>query len=126
MRTRAESRPADRERVQRPDGKTWVFDPRSSRAVKVARTPAGVEIAVHRTHDRDLARRMAEVRWGAHHGDVPMPEGELVWRRHVVDSWSRRPTAGFTSEPSSGTESRSYPVVVFAAPVQSVSEKEAS
>lgn len=109
---------AGAERVRRPDGKLWVHDQRSSsRGVHVEPTAAGPVLLVLCTHDRAKAADMVSVRWGAYFPGVPIPEGELEWRRRAIETW-----VGQTSvrqkriEASTGTETLAFPVVAFRDP----------
>jgi hypothetical protein len=101
------------ERVQRPDGTTWVFDPKWGRSVHAQLDGS---LLVTRTGDVAKAADMASIRWKARYGQEPML-GVVEWRHHRIDDMGRP-----RREKVSGNgESRTFPVVVFAAPLRFVS-----
>lgn len=103
----------DVERVTRPDGKVWRFDPRYGRRVRREDTEDGPVVLVLRTHDLERAARMAEVRWSALHPGEPIPIGAREWRRFEIASVSTTNGPDFNLNPSTGTETKSIPVVAF-------------
>lgn len=110
--------PRTLERVTRPDGSEWRQQSRWPPKVYRENTPAGPVVLVLRTHDPEKARRIAEVRWSALYPHLPLPAGELEWRRQEGAAWAQggRGTPDFRLGPSTGTETRSFPVVAFKPP----------
>jgi hypothetical protein len=112
---------APRERLTRPDGKRWVFDARSGgRKVHIEDTPAGPVVLVTCTHDLEKAAEMASVRWAAKYPGKKLPTGEREWRRRELATWGVSNTVRQVAiGPSTGTETRSFPVVAFRLPSSS-------
>lgn len=112
------------ERVAKPNGRFWRSQKEWPPKAHTERTVDGPVVVVLRTHDRERARRMAEVRWQAFYPDLPLPVGELEWRRYDPQSWARyrgESGAGFAILPCTADEARSFPVVVFRASVHGAS-----